>query len=60
MCQKGYELTIVYTALCLSFLVKNLIEMLLNSLWNGRAKNFLFYYERLNSPIHEWKVKVES
>lgn len=29
MCQKGYELTIVYTALCLSFLVKNLIEMLL-------------------------------
>lgn len=60
MCQKGYEFTIVYTALCLSFLVKNLIEMLLNSLWNGRAKNFLFHYERLNSPIHEWKVKVES
>lgn len=29
MCQKGYEFTIVYTALCLSFLVKNLIEMLL-------------------------------
>lgn len=29
MCQKGYEFTINYTALCLSFLVKNLIEMLL-------------------------------
>lgn len=26
MCQKGYELTIVYTALCLSFLVKNLFN----------------------------------
>lgn len=54
MCQKGYELTIVYTALCLSFLVKNLFNWNVASIHSETVGLEISYFIMKDWTPHPW------